>query len=39
MSLDADGFQLQPGGIERDEAEYILSSFKGIHDDRTLFSG
>jgi hypothetical protein len=35
--LDACYFHLY--GIERDGAEYILSTFKGIHDQRTLFPG
>ncbi len=32
--LDAAFFQLY--GIDRDDAQYILSTFKGIHDQRTL---
>jgi hypothetical protein len=35
--LDAAFFHLY--GIDRDDAEYILSTFKGIHDRRTLFHG
>ena len=35
--LDAAFFHLY--GIDRDDVEYILSTFKGIHDQRTLFSG
>ena len=35
--LDAAFFHLY--GIARDDVEYILSTFKGIHDERTLFSG
>jgi hypothetical protein len=35
--LDAAFFHLY--GIARDDAEYILSTFKGIHDRGTLFSG
>ena len=34
--LDAAYFLLY--GIPRDDVEYILSTFKGIHDERTLFS-
>jgi hypothetical protein len=26
-------------GIERDDVEYILSTFKGIHDRATMFAG
>lgn len=33
--LDAAFFHLY--GINRDDAEYILSMFKGLHDSRTLF--
>ncbi len=33
--LDAAFFHLY--GIDRDDAEYILSTFKGIHDSRTWF--
>lgn len=35
--LDAAFFHLY--GLNRDEVEYILSTFKGIHDHRTLFPG
>jgi len=35
--LDAAYFHLY--GIDRADAEYILSTFKGIHERRTLFSG
>ncbi|MHB1037383.1 MAG: Eco57I restriction-modification methylase domain-containing protein [Pirellulales bacterium] len=35
--LDAAFFHLY--SIERDDVEYILSTFKGIHDQRTLFPG
>jgi hypothetical protein len=35
--LDAAFFHLY--GIAREEVEYILSTFKGIHDQRTLFHG
>ncbi len=35
--LDAAYFHLY--GIGRDDAEYILSTFKGIHDQRTLLPG
>lgn len=35
--LDAAYFHLY--GLDRDDAEYILSTFKGIHDERTLCSG
>lgn len=35
--LDATFFHLY--GINRDDAEYILSTFKGIHDARTLLPG
>ncbi len=35
--LDAAFFHLY--GIEYDDVEYILSTFKGIHDNRTLFPG
>lgn len=35
--LDAAFFHLH--GIARDDVEYILSTFKGIHDQRTLFAG
>jgi hypothetical protein len=35
--LDAAFFHLY--GIPRNDVEYILSTFKGIHDERTLFSG
>jgi hypothetical protein len=35
--LDAAYFHLY--GIDRDDAEYILSTFKGIHDDRPLVTG
>lgn len=35
--LDAAYFHLY--GIDRDDAEYILSTFKGIHEARTLFPG
>jgi len=35
--LDAAYFHLY--GIPRDDVEYILSTFKGIHDKQTLFSG
>jgi hypothetical protein len=35
--LDAAFFHLY--GIARDDVEYILSTFKGIHDQRTLFPG
>ncbi len=35
--LDAAFFHLH--GIPRDDVEYILSTFKGIHEERTLFSG
>ena len=35
--LDAAFFHLY--GITRDDVEYILSTFKGIHDQRTLFAG
>lgn len=35
--LDAAFFHLY--GIARDDAEYILSTFKGIHDEQTLFGG
>ncbi len=35
--LDAAYFHLY--GIDRDDAEYILSTFKGIHDERRLFPG
>ncbi len=35
--LDAAYFHLY--GIDRDDAEYILSTFKGIHDERILFAG
>jgi hypothetical protein len=34
--LDAAYFHLY--GIDRDDAEYILSTFKGIHDDRPLLA-
>jgi hypothetical protein len=33
--LDAAFFHLY--GVDRDDAEYILSTFKGIHEQRTLF--
>jgi hypothetical protein len=26
-------------GLQRDDMEYILSTFKGIHDQQTLFPG
>ena len=35
--LDAAFFHLY--GIARDDVEYILSTFKGIHDQQTLFPG
>ena len=35
--LDAAFFHLY--GINRDDVEYILSTFKGIHDPRPLFPG
>ncbi len=35
--LDAAFFHLY--GIDRDDAEYILSTFKGIHGERTLLPG
>jgi hypothetical protein len=35
--LDAAFFHLY--GLEREDVEYILSTFKGIHDERTLFPG
>jgi hypothetical protein len=35
--LDAAYFHLY--GIDRDDAEYILSTFKGIHESQDLFSG
>jgi len=35
--LDAAFFHLY--GIERDDVEYILSTFKGIHDEQPLFLG
>ncbi len=35
--LDAAFFHLY--GIDRDDVEYILSTFKGIHDQQTLFPG
>ncbi|MCH8046271.1 MAG: hypothetical protein IID44_21385 [Planctomycetes bacterium] len=35
--LDAAFFHLY--GIDRDDAEYILSTFKKIHDQRTLLPG
>ena len=35
--LDAAYFHLY--GIDRDDAEYILSTFKGIHAPTPLFSG
>jgi len=35
--LDAAFFHLY--GIARDDAEYILSTFKGIHDEQSLFGG
>ena len=35
--LDAAFFHLY--GIARDEAEYVLSTFKGIHDQHPLFLG
>jgi len=35
--LDAAYFHLY--GINRDDAEYILSTFKGIHDTKSLFPG
>ncbi|MCH8046274.1 MAG: hypothetical protein IID44_21400 [Planctomycetes bacterium] len=35
--LDAAFFHLY--GIDRDNAEYILSTFKKIHDQRTLLPG
>ena len=35
--LDAAFFHLY--GIDRDDAEYILSTFKGIHDRQDLFAG
>jgi hypothetical protein len=35
--LDAAFFHLY--GAPRDDVEYILSTFKGIHEERTLFSG
>lgn len=35
--LDAAYFHLY--GLARDDVEYILSTFKGIHDQRTLFPG
>lgn len=35
--LDAAYFHLY--GLERDDVEYILSTFKGIHDEQTLFPG
>ncbi len=35
--LDAAYFHLY--GIDRDDAEYILSTFKGIHDRQDLFAG
>lgn len=35
--LDAAFFHLY--GIDRDDVEYILSTFKGIHAERTLFPG
>ncbi|MBN2580482.1 MAG: hypothetical protein JXB10_15970 [Pirellulales bacterium] len=35
--LDAAFFHLY--GIERDDVEYILSTFKGIHDERPLLPG
>ena len=35
--LDAAFFHLY--GIARDDVEYILSTFKAIHDQRTLFPG
>ena len=35
--LDAAFFHLY--GIGRDDVEYILSTFKGIHDQPTLFLG
>jgi len=35
--LDAAFFHLY--GIARDDVEYILSTFKAIHDERTLFPG
>ena len=34
--LDAAFFHLY--GIERDDVEYILSTFKGIHEERTLLT-
>ena len=35
--LDAAYFHLY--GIDRDDVDHILSTFKGIHDERTLFPG
>lgn len=35
--LDAAYFHLY--GLDRDDAEYILSTFKGIHDRNSLFAG
>jgi hypothetical protein len=35
--LDAAFFHLY--GIAREEVEYILSTFKGIHEEQTLFPG
>jgi len=35
--LDAAYFHLY--GIDRDDAEYILSTFKGIHEEQTLLRG
>jgi len=35
--LDAAYFHLY--GLDRHDVEYILSTFKGIHDERTLFPG
>jgi hypothetical protein len=35
--LDAAYFHLY--GIDRDDTEYILSTFKGIHDDRPHVTG
>ncbi len=35
--LDACFFHLY--GIDQDDTEYVLSTFKGIHEERTLFRG
>ena len=39
LSRNAPWKKFRSQGIDRDDAEYILSTFKAIHDDSTLFPG